>query len=36
MLKNYYFLLILFFLISCGGWQNFEDAVSGKNKKTTD
>ena len=27
---------ILFFLISCGGWESFESAVSGKKKVTTD
>ena len=26
----------MFFLISCGGWDSFESAVSGQKKATTD
>ena len=36
MLRNFLLLPILFFLISCGGWESFESAVSGKKKVTTD
>ncbi len=37
MLRNFFILPILLFLISCGGgWENFESAVSGKKKVTTD
>ena len=37
MLRNFFILAILFPLISCGGgWDDFESAVSGKKKVTTD
>ena len=37
MLRNFFLLPILFFLISCGGgWDSFEAAVSGQKKATTD
>ena len=37
MLRNFFLLPILFFLISCGGgWDSFEAEVSGQKKATTD
>jgi len=38
MLKNFFLSLVLFFLISCGGggWDEFEGALSGKKKASTD
>ena len=37
MLRNFFILAILFPLISCGGgWDDFESAISGKKKATTD
>ena len=36
MLRDFFLLPILFFLISCGGWDSFESAVSGKKKVSTD
>ena len=36
MIRNFFLLIILFFLISCGGWDSFESAVSGQKKATTD
>ena len=37
MSKNFILLPIFLFLISCGGgWNDFEGALSGKKKKTTD
>tara|TARA_B100000029_G_scaffold334627_1_gene326731 strand:+ start:6328 stop:6642 length:315 start_codon:yes stop_codon:yes gene_type:complete len=37
MLKNFFLLPALFFLISCGGgWDTFESAVTGQKKATTD
>ena len=37
MIKKILLLPILFFLISCGGgWSEFEGALSGKKKTTTD
>ena len=37
MSKKFLLLPILFFLISCGGgWKDFESAVTGEKKKTTD
>ena len=36
MLKNSFLLTILFFLISCTGWDNFKSAVTGEKKQTTD
>ena len=37
MIKKFFVFLISFFLISCGeSWKNFESAISGKKKRTTD
>ena len=36
-LKNIFFIIIIPFLISCGGsWENFESAVGGKKKSNQD
>tara|TARA_B100001029_G_scaffold168520_1_gene162644 strand:+ start:582 stop:911 length:330 start_codon:yes stop_codon:yes gene_type:complete len=36
MLKKFFLFLIFLLPISCGGWQDFESAVTGAKKKTTD
>ena len=36
MLKKLFLFLIFLLPISCGGWQDFESAVTGAKKKTTD
>ncbi len=36
MLRKFFLLLFLFSTISCGGWQDFEGALSGQKKRTTD
>ena len=36
MFKKIIFFLILFSVFSCGGWSEFESAVTGAKKKTTD
>ena len=37
MIKKYLLIFSLFFLISCGGgWKDFEGALTGQKKKTTD
>lgn len=35
-LKNLFLVNLFLLCISCGGWQDFESAVSGAKKKTTD
>ena len=36
MQKKFFLFLIFLLPISCGGWQDFESAVTGAKKKTTD
>ncbi len=36
MLKKFFLFLIFLLPISCAGWQDFESAVTGAKKKTTD
>ncbi len=37
MLKNFFIFLVFIPLLSCGGgWEEFESAVSGQKKRTTD
>ena len=36
MFKKIILFLILFSVLSCGGWSEFESAVTGAKKKTTD